>query len=55
MKRHGKIVGMVGILCAFAGQFCTGQSRAQARPLVNVDAEGVGTHGYDPVAFVYPK
>lgn len=28
-----------------------GQSSAQAKLLVNVDSEGVGAHGYDPVAF----
>ena len=27
------------------------QSPAQAKPLVNVDAQGVGAHGFDPVAF----
>jgi YHS domain-containing protein len=28
-----------------------GQSSAQTKTLVNVDAQGVGAHGYDPVAF----
>jgi len=28
-----------------------GQSSAEAKTLVNVDSEGVGAHGYDPVAF----
>src|SRR5690349_11467786 len=28
-----------------------GQSPAQAKTLVNVDVQGVGAHGYDPVAF----
>jgi len=27
------------------------QSSAQSKSLVNVDSEGVGAHGYDPVAF----
>lgn len=28
-----------------------GQSPAQGKSLVNVDSQGVGAHGYDPVAF----
>ena len=28
-----------------------GQSSAQTKTLLNVDAQGVGAHGYDPVAF----
>jgi YHS domain-containing protein len=28
-----------------------GQSPAQVKPLVDVDAQGVGAHGFDPIAF----
>ena len=28
-----------------------GQSSAQTKTLVNIDSQGVGAHGYDPVAF----
>jgi len=28
-----------------------GQSSAQTKALVNIDSQGVGAHGYDPVAF----
>ena len=37
---------VVVILCA-----ATSVAGAQTKPLVNVDSEGVGIHGYDPVLF----
>lgn len=39
--------------CAVALVLCVASSEAwaQAKPLVNVDGNGVGIHGYDPVAY----
>ena len=39
--------------CAMAVVLCVASSgaSAQTKPLVNVDGNGVGIHGYDPVAY----
>jgi len=39
--------------CAMAVILCAGSSGigGQTKPLVNVDGEGVGIHGYDPVVY----
>jgi len=41
------------VLCLFFPELATGQgqSTAQDKALVNVDSQGVGAHGYDPVAY----
>lgn len=44
---------MVMGICVFVlgSNVVQGQSAAQRKSLVNIDAQGVGAHGYDPVAF----
>jgi YHS domain-containing protein len=39
--------------CAVAAMLCAAVSQvgAQTKPLMNVDGEGVGIHGYDPVVY----
>jgi YHS domain-containing protein len=36
---------------ALSSVIVRGQSSAQTKTLVNIDSQGVGAHGYDPVAF----
>jgi len=52
MKSNRRAALLLGGICFFAVSLVVrGQSSIQKRPLVNVDARGVGAHGYDPVAF----
>jgi YHS domain-containing protein len=37
---------------ALSSVIVRGQSSAQTKTLVNIDSQGVGAHGYDPVAFL---
>lgn len=41
------------VLCLFFPELATGQGQSPAKgeALVNIDSQGVGAHGYDPVAF----
>jgi YHS domain-containing protein len=43
-------IGML-VLCLFYPALATGQAQSPAKPLVNVDSQGVAVHGYDPVAY----
>jgi YHS domain-containing protein len=53
MKTNGLLsLVLFGISAlALSSVIVRGQSSAQTKTLVNVDAQGVGAHGYDPVAF----
>jgi YHS domain-containing protein len=53
MKTNGLLsLVMFGISAlALSSVVVRGQSSAQSKTPVNVDAQGVGAHGYDPVAF----
>jgi len=43
---------LLGIsLFALSSVFVRGQSSTQSKSLVNIDSQGIGAHGYDPVAF----
>jgi len=53
MKTNGlRSLVLLGISAlALSSVVVRGQSSAQAKTLVNIDSQGVGAHGYDPVAF----
>jgi YHS domain-containing protein len=53
MKTNGLLsLVLFGISAlALSSVVVRGQSSAQSKTPVNVDAQGVGAHGYDPVAF----
>ena len=53
MRSMRCVVLIVMGMCVFSlgSEVVRGQSSAQRKSLVNVDAQGVGAHGYDPVAF----
>jgi len=42
-------LGLSGL--ALASVIARGQSSTQSKSLVNIDSQGIGAHGYDPVAF----
>ena len=53
MRSMRCVVLVVVGMCVFSlsSDVVRGQSSAQRKSLVNIDAQGVGAHGYDPVAF----
>lgn len=53
MRSMRCVVLVVVGMCVFSlgSAVVRGQSSAQRKSLVNIDAQGVGAHGYDPVAF----
>ena len=57
MRGTRSVALMLMGICAFVigSNVVQGQSSAQRKSLVNIDAQGVGAHGYDPVAFFTEK
>ena len=53
MRSMRCVVLVVVGMCVFSlgSDVVRGQSSAQRKSLVNIDAQGVGAHGYDPIAF----
>ena len=53
MKNNRSVALLFFAVCALAliSIHVWGQSSAQTKPIVNTDSQGLGAHGYDPVAF----